>query len=334
MMNMHTAATLRLALTGDVMLGRTVDETIARHGPAYPWGDLIDDLRGADLTWINLECAISTAGSPWMRTTKVFHFHAEPHALTALELAGVDGVALANNHTLDWEIEALHEMLALLDMHGIGHAGAGANLSEAARPAMLTAHGLRIAVISWTDNQPEWAATNSAPGAFYVPVRTSGHTFEQLRHAIRAARAQADLVLVSAHWGPNMRRTPPPHFRAFARALIDVGAHLFHGHSAHICQGIEVYRGCPILYDTGDFVDDYIVDPIERNDLSFLFIASIEAGRVGRLDLLPVRINNCQVNHARRAEAEDICARMRALAAAMGADLQRTAEGLALQIEA
>jgi poly-gamma-glutamate synthesis protein (capsule biosynthesis protein) len=331
MMDAQTAS-VRLALTGDVMLGRLVDEAIARYGPAYPWGDLAADLRAADLTWINLECVISNVGTPWRRTPKVFHFHARPHALETLAIAGVDGVALANNHTLDWEVEALLEMLPLLDARGIAHAGAGADLAAAAQPALLEARGLRIAAISWTDNMPEWAAAATTPGVFYVPVRTSGPAFEHLCGLIRAAREQAAVVLVSAHWGPNMRRVPPPHFRAFARALIDAGATLFHGHSAHLFQGIEVYRGCPILYDAGDFVDDYAVDPVERNDQSFLFIATLQGDRVARLDLLPVRIDHCQVNHAVAGEAAQICERMRALSAALGTELQTTSDGLALAI--
>lgn len=56
---------LTIALTGDVMLGRDVDEAIERHGYGYPWGDVLPVLRRADLRLINLECALTAELTPW-----------------------------------------------------------------------------------------------------------------------------------------------------------------------------------------------------------------------------------------------------------------------------
>jgi poly-gamma-glutamate capsule biosynthesis protein CapA/YwtB (metallophosphatase superfamily) len=88
-----------------------------------------------------------------------------------------------------------------------------------------------------------------------------------VEHSIQPARATgADLVVFSIHWGPNMRQAPPDEFKQFARAVLDAGADIFHGHSAHIFQGIEIYKGKPILYDIGDLIDDYYVDIVNKND--------------------------------------------------------------------
>ena len=84
-----------------------------------------------------------------------------------------------------------------------------------------------------------------------------------------------------------MRERPPQEFIDFAHALIDLGVDLIHGHSAHIFQGVEVYKGKIILYDTGDFIDDYAVDPYLRNDRSFLFLIECSHKRIQRLTLLP-----------------------------------------------
>jgi poly-gamma-glutamate synthesis protein (capsule biosynthesis protein) len=75
-----------------------------------------------------------------------------------------------------------------------------------------------------------------------------------------------------------MVERPRDIFRRFARSVVDRGADVYYGHSAHVFQGVEVYRGKPILYDTGDFIDDYAVDDRLRNDRSFVFLVSVEGG--------------------------------------------------------
>lgn len=315
--------TLTLALTGDVMLGRGVDVAVRRHGPAYPWGDLLPDLRAADLTIINLECVISQAGQPWSRWPKVFHFHAAPLALETLGLAGVDAVTLANNHVLDWEEEALLEMLERLRQRGIAFTGAGRNADEAQQPALLRRRGVTVAVLGFTDNEPGWAAKATTPGVNWIEIGPREEPLQRVRDGITQARAAgADLVILSLHWGPNMVQRPSAEFRAFAHAAISVGADLIHGHSAHVFQGIEVYHGRPILYDTGDFVDDYAVDPELRNDWSFLYQVQVQASAVRRIECLPVRLGYCQVNRAGREEAAAIAARLLQLSAEMGTILR------------
>ncbi|MER3412534.1 MAG: poly-gamma-glutamate biosynthesis protein, partial [Thermoleophilia bacterium] len=80
--------------------------------------------------------------------------------------------------------------------------------------------------------------------------------------------APADLVLVTPHWGPNMAVEPVPHVRRAACELVEAGASLVAGHSAHVFQGVQGR----VLYDLGDFLDDYRVDPELRNDLGLLWL--------------------------------------------------------------
>ena len=86
-------------------------------------------------------------------------------------------------------------------------------------------------------------------------------------------------------------------------------------------QGIEIWRGKPILYDTGDFVDDYAVDRALRNDLSALFLLHVRPPAVERIELLPVRIDRMQVNVARGDDREWFVRRLRELCAEMGTGL-------------
>ena len=317
------ARPMRLALAGDVMLGRLVNEALQRFGPAYPWGNTRPYLQAADLTLVNLECVIARGGRPWSRWPKVFHFRAGPIAVEALQLAGIDGVTLANNHVLDYEEEAFLELLAFLEQAGIPYTGAGRNREEAMRPAILRTPELCVGMVGFTDNEPGWVATATNPGTNWIPISLEERSLAPVRESIARARAAgAELVICSVHWGPNMVQRPPRLFRDFARAVVDAGADVYHGHSAHVFQGIEIYRGRPIIYDAGDFVDDYAVDPELRNDQGFLFQLHLNGASVERIELIPVLIGKCQVNLATGSEREAIAERMRMLSAEMGTEIR------------
>jgi poly-gamma-glutamate capsule biosynthesis protein CapA/YwtB (metallophosphatase superfamily) len=318
---------LTLALTGDVMLGRLVNDRLKDMQPEEMWGDVLPHLVQADLRIVNLECALTTHLQPWTRTWKMFHFRADPEAVRVLQAAHIDACTLANNHILDYEERGLRDTLRILNASGIRHAGAGANVEEAAAPAIIEASGTspsRVALLSYTDNEPDFAADAKHPGTNYLEVSLQQETLTRVANSIAQARAQgADMVVFSNHWGANFIERPSAEFRSFARCVIELGADIYHGHSAHICQGIEIYRGKPILYDTGNFIDDYAVHPQLRNDRSCLFKVMFEHGKLCRIELLPVSLSVAHVALARGEEFEAICAHMEMLCAEFGTKLMR-----------
>src|SRR5215204_6608938 len=233
---------ITLALTGDVMLGRGVAEALDDHMRLEePWGDVMPLLDAADLRIINLECAITDNERPWTRTPKVFHFRAQPSAIEVLRVARIDGCSLANNHTLDFEEQGLLDSLKHLEAAEIRYAGAGRDREEAARPALLGPSGaIRVALLAFTDNEPPFAAGAERPGTNYLPVSLEPEVLDEAQAAIESAReAGAEAIVFSNHWGPNMVRRPSALFRLFARAIIDRGADIYYGHSAHVFQGVE-----------------------------------------------------------------------------------------------
>ncbi len=315
-------ASLTLALAGDVMLGRLVDESLAGGEYARPWGDVGPALRAADLFLVNLECALTHRTERWSDGGyKPFYFRADPAAVRSLELGRVDFASVANNHIGDFGSEGLRDTLAALDGAGIAHAGAGVDGLSARQPALLSRAGMRVAVVALADYPAEWAATASAPGINYTPVSLQPEHFDQVKVSLAVAREQADLVIFSIHWGPNMRDRPSRAFQAFARAVIDAGADIFWGHSAHVVQGIEFRRGHPILYDTGDLVDDYAVDPALRNDLSAVFLLTVAPAGVPEIEIVPVQIGDLQVNLARGPERDWFLERVNARCAELGTAL-------------
>ena len=323
------------------MLGRLVDQYVLQNESIPPesiWGDVLPAMLEADLRLVNLECVISTRGEMWRPLTKPFHFRACPRALDFLRAARVDCMTLANNHTLDYGVDALEECLDLLDREGLPHAGAGRNLDESMRPALLETPQGRIGVVALTDNEPEWEAGPDSPGTFYVAYNAHGLVEpyrSRVAQSLAKARSQAGFVAVSAHVGPNWGK-PSPAMQATARQIIEMGADLYWGHSNHTPQGIEVYQGKPILYSTGDFVDDYAVDAHERNDLSFLFVVDVDmdaqAGRVREVDLHPTAIEHFRVRRARGDEVRFLHRRMSSLSAEFGTTLQAEGDLLVLAL--
>ncbi len=326
--------TVTLAFTGDVMLGRLVnDNIILGNKPlTYVWGDMLDHLKKADLTIINLENAIAKSGTEWSKTPKVFFYRADPKAIDILKTAGIDYVTLANNHVLDYEEEAFIETLEHSEKNNIPYAGAGRNIEEASKPAFLEAKGIKIAIIAFTDNMPEWAATKTKPGVNYMEVSLDENNFGRIKRKIEEAKNMADIVIVSAHWGPNMRQRPTMQFKKFAHASIDAGADIFHGHSAHIFQGIEIYNGKLIMYDAGDFVDDYAVDPELRNDQTFLFSVTLSKNKIEKIELIPGLIFYMQVNKATGSDFEEITNKMIKLSEEMGTKIIRKNDRLEIVI--
>jgi poly-gamma-glutamate synthesis protein (capsule biosynthesis protein) len=115
--------------------------------------------------------------------------------------------------------------------------------------------------------------------------------------------------------------------------LIDAGADVVFGHSGHVFQGIEIYRGRPILYCTGNFVDDYAVDEIERNDQSFVYHLEIEGGtKLRRLQLYPTLIREFQARLARGSDAQEIATKMQSLCAEFGTSATWCAQERYLEI--
>ena len=324
------------------MLGRLVNDRLKDMQAEDVWGDVLPHLAQADLRIVNLECALTTHLQQWTRTEKMFHFRADPEAVRVLQAARIDACALANNHILDYEVQGLRDTLRVLDASGIRHAGAGESAEQAAVPAMIEAKlaeetgakPCRVALLSYTDNEPDFAATAKRPGTNYLEVSLNEETLTRIANDIAQARAQgADLVVFSNHWGANFVERPSAEFRSFARRVIELGADIYHGHSAHICQGIEIYQGKPILYDTGNFIDDYAVHPQLRNDRSCLFKLMFDHGKLCRIELLPVSLSVAHVELARGKEFDAINARMEMLCAEFGTRLMRRDDRLVWQAD-
>jgi poly-gamma-glutamate capsule biosynthesis protein CapA/YwtB (metallophosphatase superfamily) len=317
-------ATPTIGLLGDVMLGRVVAERLDRGRPERVWSDELAELcRSCDALVCNLECCISTRGS---RTTRVAHkpffFRAPPAAVAALTAVGVSAVSLANNHALDYEAIALTDTLEHLATAGIAAAGAGADRQQARQGAVVPAGGLRLGLLGATDHPLEYAATADAPGVAFA--RLSAELPEWVASELARLRAEADLVVAFPHWGTQMATAPARWQRKRAGELLAAGADLVAGHSAHVFQGIEPLDGRLALYDLGDALDDYAVDPQRRNDLGIL--ALWHPGTDAVLELVGLELRFCETRLAYGSAADWIAARLERACAPLGTKPERVSE--------
>ena len=315
-----------VALTGDIMLGRLVDQYMVQNHSLPPetiWGNVLPLLLVADFRLGNLECVISDKGKKWHPLMKPFHFRASPRAIEILRTASFDCVTLANNHVLDYGPEALMDCLDRLRQADLPYTGVGPTLRDALTPAFLQKESFQIAVFAFTDNEPKWEATPSKPGINYVAYNERGLLppyRERIARVIKEAKRQAQWVVVSAHIGPNWG-APSRAIQALAHELFELGVDVYWGHSNHTPQGIEIVNRKVILYSTGDFVDDYAVDSVERNDLSFLFAIEMDYRKIRGIQLHPVRIQNFQVLQAKGSDIGFLQKTMTTKCAAFGTKL-------------
>ncbi len=239
-----------LTVVGDVIFGRTVHRImVQRKDWQAPFRAVADELSWADLTIANLECALTRRYAP-PEDPRTLRFLSFPEAIAGLQLAGIDAVSLANNHSMDFGWQALQDTKDALAQVGIVSFGAGANVESALEPAILCAGTVTVALLGFDGISTEWyGATNHSPGT--APLRP-----ELVQKAISAAANRAAIVIPYFHWGVEYTLVPTTFQRQIARLAIDSGATLVVGSHPHWVQGVEWYRDRPIFYSLGNFVFD------------------------------------------------------------------------------
>lgn len=246
-----TLPPLTVAAGGDVIGDRQVGEYIDANGGETALKKVAPLLSGADVAFVNLESPLSDTGT--RNAAKDVTFRGRPALVAGLASAGVDVVSLANNHALDWGAAALLDTIARLQAAGIAHAGAGADLSAARKPALLNTPAGTVAVLAFTDIIPAGFPAGSER-AGVNPVRPDR---ERLLADVRAAAGVADWVIVSFHWGVEYEGYAGDSQRELAHQTVDAGADLVLGHHPHVLQGFELYKDRLIAYSLGDLVFDH-----------------------------------------------------------------------------
>jgi poly-gamma-glutamate synthesis protein (capsule biosynthesis protein) len=335
---------IKMFLCGDVMTGRGIDQVLPypsdpvlyepyikdarqyvdiaerRSGPipgrvdfSYIWGDATGELGRAapDLRLINLETSLTESDDYWIG--KGINYRMHPKNAPCLTAGRIDFCSLANNHVLDWGYSGLTETLKTLRSMKIKSAGAGLNLEEAESPALLEAgekgRVVVFAFASETSGVPRnWGASENGPGVNLLRD-FSEEMVQHIRDRVKRVKQQGDIVVASVHWGGNWGYGIPEEQKEFAHHLVDdAGIDVIHGHSSHHPKGIEVYRGKPVLYGCGDFLNDYEgIAGYEdfRGDLGLMYLLSVEAttGELIELRMIPTQIKRFRINRASQRDS-------------------------------
>ena len=275
----------RLTVVGDLMLTRGVTDPAGALRPMSP------PLRAADLTVGNLESTLSTAGVAQQGGDS---FGADPSVLGSLRRAGFDALSLANNHTGDYQEAALVETVRRVRGSPIEPFGAGRDLTQASRPAVLERNGLRFGFIGFNAIGETPAAGARSPGALSVrmPPRTGPLDAGDLRHVtgvVRRLAERVDVVVVLPHWGTQYTHVPEPVQRLVGRRLVDAGADLVAGGHPHWVQGIDAYRGAVVAHSLGNFVFD--MDFMTETMQGVVLEATFWGARLKAVGLVPYRMD-------------------------------------------
>jgi poly-gamma-glutamate synthesis protein (capsule biosynthesis protein) len=248
------ASKIHLAFAGDVMLGRDVAAAHQRDGWEEVLVVLTPIMAGSDIAFANLE-------SPLTRAPLVdggLDLRAPPEAVHALDVAGFHVVGLANNHALDAGSLGLEETRSTLHAVGIEPLG---------------------------PSPTPWKIHSDAMTLIWFAFDDTSHALDprMIRDVITASRDEADLIIVSVHWGSELQSAPNPRQRSLAATLAEAGADIIIGHHPHVAQSVEWVwgdgRGRPTLvaFSLGNALFDQPSPPASR----YAAILLVEASRTG-----------------------------------------------------
>ncbi|MBI2300590.1 MAG: CapA family protein [Armatimonadetes bacterium] len=296
----------RFLFAGDVMYDGLLRDRVRRQGAAWAFAEVRGVLR--DGLVVNLETPLTDHATPTplktpaeLRVGREFVFAAPTRAAADMAGSGVTAVCLGNNHTLDAGAAGLRETCRALEAAGVAHAGAGAGLDAALRPARLESGGVRLALLSFCADEtlPRPARFGAAPGRPGLALasrdrdgRLDQVTRDSFARAVAEARTGSQVVVVALHAGHEGTVAPTATQRLLAEAALDAGADLVIGHHAHVVQPVEWYAGRPVVYGLGNFVfSGYSDRPLWQSVI--LRVEATPAGVWG-LELAPVQIRDCR----------------------------------------
>ncbi|MFZ5919229.1 MAG: CapA family protein [Chloroflexota bacterium] len=297
-----------LIAVGDIMLARNVATAIAQNGADHPFAATATWLRAADLAFGNLETPLANTGQ---LATSGIAFLGEPSAADGLLNAGFDILALANNHIGDYGAEALAQTIQNLTQRGIVAVGAGADATAARAAQIVEVRGLKIAFLARSGipyGAP--AATADTPGAAWLDA-------EQTLADVRAAARQADVVVLSLHWGSEYTYAVTDEQRAFVQQASAAGADLILGHHSHNAQALDLGHNRLAAYSLGNFIFDQTWSVESSQGLALRLL--LDAGGVRAVEPLAVHVVEGQARLLPWDEGKSLLAEVLALTSGLPA---------------
>jgi poly-gamma-glutamate synthesis protein (capsule biosynthesis protein) len=281
---------LKLMAVGDIMLGRSVGKRLEKTNEGYDtaFSNVTGLLKQGDIVFANIEAPMTDSMHSLSKEKKII-LKSSPKCIDALKSAGFNLISLANNHMLDYYDTGLFDTMSILEKNGFKFSGGGKNLEEARKAAIIEKNGIRMGLLSYTD-MAQYTYAGSPSISYAADTDKSGvapRIYEYISEDIAGLKEKVDLVAISLHWGVEESFTITPQQVEFAHKLLDEGADMILGHHPHQFQGIEIYKGKPILYSLGNFIFDQN-DP--ENMETFIVEMNFKGVELKSLEAVPVRI--------------------------------------------
>lgn len=216
-----------------------------------PFADVVDLLSAPDLMVVNLETVVADPDVGRAFVDKDFLFKSPPASLNLVVDAGIDAVVLANNHTLDFGVDALAQTLREVDSAGLHRVGAGLTVEEAYQPLILEVGDWTIGLVGLSRVPCDWSASgeNTRPWVAWACPSLIDRADEMVAAAVDAA----DVVAVMTHGGTEGVLCPSEHMVELEQRWAELGADVVvHGHP-HVLQGITSWGETMVVHSTGNF---------------------------------------------------------------------------------
>ena len=248
---------LTFAQTGVTALSRGMNTKLNQVGDAKYFAEQIGPfLSNFDITHTSNESSFTNLASG-------SNICSDKRFIDTLTAIGLDVVELTGNHNQDCGFQAALDTIDTYEANNIKIVGGGKNATEAAKPLELSEKGTGITMLAF--NQSTGGATlGNNPGAnqYYENVAAS---------QIKEAKDKGDFVIVDVQYyecaSYASEYEDPICDRAnssagdqigFFRHLIDLGADVVVGTSAHQTQTYELYGDGVIYYGLGNLFFDQI----------------------------------------------------------------------------
>lgn len=273
-------------IVGDIMFGTKLAQLMDTEGSTAPFAGVAPILKDADVTFGTFEGVISTSGEP--EKDKQVVLRSKPSSARGLSNTGFDVVSIATPHILDYGNEGFLDTLEYLSWYGIKYVGAGKNLKEARSPVVLPAKDAKVGFLTYYRGSQFdrlfFASENKLGPA--LPI------YEELESDILKAKSEADIVIVSIHWGPLVEGTAVTNRqKLYAQKAIDSGADIVIGQRTNTLQGFEIYNGKPIFYSLGDFIFGTYA---KQAPFGIILRLVVSDKKLARVEIIPISISDAK----------------------------------------